>query len=424
MNRTILLALLIFLLLFLGLVTLRPAVVALAVPLMLYLLAGLWRSPEQVHLRAERSLSAERARTGDEVTVSLTVNNFGSALEEVWLEDHIPAGLKVVEGSARRLGSLPAGGSVKWTYSLRGKRGYYGLKNVRVTVSDHLGLARLEQDLPTDGQLFILPPLLRLRRVAIQPRRTRIFSGTIPARQGGSGVEFFDVRTYQQGDSPRWINWRATARHPQDVFSNEFEQERAADVGLILDGRRRTNDFGDRSLFENSVLATAALADTFLNAGNRVGLLFYGRQITWTMPGYGKVQGERIQHDLSRFEPGESQNFSELYIPRHLFPSRSQLVLVSPLISEDYDMLAALRIRGYHLLVVSPDPVSFEADGLPETRTNLLARRIVQLQRAVLLRRLRGAGIQVVDWDTSQPFEKTAKRALEQRLVLPRGISR
>ena len=46
------------------------------------------------------------------------------------------------------------------------------------------------------------------------------------------------------------------------------------------------------------------------------------------------------------------------------------------------------------------------------------------MQRAVLLRRLRGAGIHVVDWDTSQPFEKTAKRDLEQRLVLPRGLLR
>jgi uncharacterized protein (DUF58 family) len=136
------------------------------------------------------------------------------------------------------------------------------------------------------------------------------------------------------------------------------------------------------------------------------------------------MQSERILHDLSLLESGESQSFTELYVPRHLFPSRSQLVLVSPLISEDYDMLAALRIRGYHLLVVSPNPVSFEASGLPETRTVLLAKRIVQLQRVVLLRRLRGAGIHVVDWDTSQPFEKTAKRELEQRLVLPRGVLR
>ena len=424
MNRTFFLALLIFLLLFFGLATLHPTIVALALPLILYLLAGLWGSPEKVQLQAERSLSAERVKTGDEVTVTLTVSNHGSALEEVLLEDQVPAGLEVADGSAHRLLALPAGGSVTWTYKLRGRRGYYGLRSVRAAVTEHLGLSRLEQDLPTDGQLFILPPVLRLRRVAIQPRRTRIFSGTIPARQGGSGVEFFGVREYQPGDSPRWINWRATARHTQDIFSNEFEQERAADVGLILDGRHRTNDFGDRSIFENSVLATAALADTFLNAGNRVGLLFYGRQITWTMPGYGKVQGERILHDLSRFEPGDSHNFSELYVPRHLFPSRSQLVLVSPLISEDYDMLATLRMNGYHLLVVSPDPVSFEAAGLAETGPNLLARRVVQLQRAVLLRRLRGAGIHVVDWDTSQPFEKTAKRDLEQRLVLPRGILR
>jgi len=424
MNRTFLLALLIFLLLFAGLATLHPTILALALLLVIYLLAGLWRVPEQVLLQAERSISAERAKIGDEVMVTLTVSNHGSALEEVLLEDQVPDGLEVTEGSACRLVSLPAEGSITWTYTLRGKRGYYGLKKVRATVGEALGLSMLEQDLPTDGQLFILPPVLRLRRVAIQPRRTRIFSGTIPARQGGSGVEFFDVREYQPGDSPRWINWRATARHPQNVFTNEFEQERAANVGIILDGRHRTNDFGNRSIFEDSILATAALADTFLNTGNRVGLLFYGRQIAWTMPGYGKLQGERILHDLSRFEPGDSHSTSEIFVPRHLFPSRSQLVLVSTLLAEDYDMLASLRLSGYHLLVVSPDPVSFEADGMAQTRSNLLARRIVQLQRSVLLRRLRGAGIHVVDWDTFQPFEQTARLELERRMVLPRGVLR
>jgi uncharacterized repeat protein (TIGR01451 family) len=424
MNRPFLLSILIFLLLFVGFATIQPSILALALPLLLYLLAGIWRSPEKVQLRAERILDAERVKTGDEVTVTLKVSNLGSALEEVFLEDHLPAGLEVTSGSLQHLVEIPAGGSVSWAYTVRGRRGYYGLRSIRAIVGEHLGLARLDQELTTDGQLFVLPPVLRLRRVSIQPRRTRVFSGTIPARQGGSGVEFFDLREYQAGDSPRWINWRATARHPQHVFSNQFEQERAADVGLILDGRHRTNDFGDRSIFEHSVLAAAALADTFLNSGNRVGLLFYGRQITWTLPGYGKLQGERILHDLSLAEPGDSQNFQELYVPRHLFPSRSQLVLFSPLISEDYDILAALRMRGYQLLVISPDPVSFEAEGIAETQTNILAKRIVRLQRTVMLRRLRGAGIQVVDWDTSQQFEEIAKRELEQRYFVPSGILR
>jgi len=420
-NRTFLLALLIFLLVFTGLALVQAPILALALPPVLYLLVGLWRAPEKIQLQATRALSAERVLTGDQVSVTLTVTNRGAALEEVLLEDRVPAGLEVVDGSSRRLVTVPAGGSITWTYVLQGQRGYYSMRFVQATVREHLGLVVLEENLPTDGQLFVLPPVLRLRRVAIQPRRTRIYSGTIPAPQGGSGVEFFDIREYQPGDSLRSINWRATARHPQEIYSNEFEQERAADVGLVLDGRFRTNTFHDRSIFEHSVLATAALADALLNAGNRVGMLFYGRQITWTLPGYGKYQGERILHDLSLLELGESQTFNELYVPRHLFPARSQLVLISPLIAEDYDVLIGLRRMGYHLLAISPNPVAFEAAGLPQTHAFLLAGRIAQLQRSVLLRRLRGAGIHVVDWDVSQPFEKVAKRELERRMVLPRG---
>ena len=37
------------------------------------------------------------------------------------------------------------------------------------------------------------------------------------------------------------INARATARNPQSLFVNQFEQERVADVGLILDARRQSD---------------------------------------------------------------------------------------------------------------------------------------------------------------------------------------
>jgi len=422
MNRSYPLALLAFLLILLGLLTLQAGIAALALPLLVYLLAGFWRAPETVELQATRAMSAERILTGDEVGVTLTVTNRGAALEEVWVEDQLPAGLEVADGQARHVCALAAGASASWSYRLRGKRGYFGLKHVRIRVLDSLGLVRLESSLDTDGQLFILPPVLRLGRVAIQPRRTRVFSGSIPARQGGSGVEFFDVRDYQQGDSPRWINWRITARQQQAVFTNQFEQERAADVGLILDGRHRTNDFGECSLFEHSILAIAALSDSFLNSGNRVGLLFYGKQVHWTLPGYGRIQSERILHDLSRLEAGDSLNFNELYIPRHVFPSHSQLVLVSPLVSDDFETLAALRARGYPLLVISPDPVAFEMAALPETSIFRQAHRIVRMQRLLLLQRLRGTGIQVVDWDVSVPFEQVARRELDRRQVRSRGV--
>jgi len=416
-------ALLTVLLVLAGLMTLHGLLLVLAIPVGLYLLEGILFSPGKLQLEAERTLSSSRTLIGQEVRITLKVTNRGGrAVEEVLLEDLLPAGLEVLEGSGRRLVRLPAGGSLSWTYTVRGRRGSYALSRIRARAQDPLGLVAASQLIRTGGQLLIVPPVLRLRRVAIQPRRTRVYSGSIPARQGGPGVEFFDVREYQNGDPPRWINWHLTARHPSAVYANQFEQERVADVGLILDGRRIVNEFGERTIFEHSILAAASLADAFLNAGNRVGLFFYGRQIVWTLPGYGKIQGERILHDLSRLEPGDSQVFSDLYVPRSLFPSHSQLVLISPLAPQDDGALIALRARGYPLLVISPDPVGFEVAGLPRSTTTDLAARIVGMQRLLLLRRLRATGIQVVEWDVTRPFEEVARQSLERRMLQSRGV--
>jgi uncharacterized protein (DUF58 family) len=228
---------------------------------------------------------------------------------------------------------------------------------------------------------------------------------------GGPGVEFFGVREYQTGDSPRWINWRASAHHSTALFSNEFEQERVADVGIVLDGRIRTNLFGNgQSLFEHSVTATAALADAFLAQGNRVSLLQYGQFLQWTLPGYGKLQRERILQALAHAETGGSQIFSDLsYIPTQMFPAHSQVVLVSPLHEDDLDMLIQLRARGYQVLVISPDPVAFELSGLPMDKNSALAARIVRMERDLLLQRLQRAGIQLLNWDVSKPFDKVVQ---------------
>ena len=85
------------------------------------------------------------------------------------------------------------------------------------------------------------------------------------------------MREYQASDPQRQINWKLSARAERDLYTNIFEQERVADVGLIVDARQRTNVTGiDDSLFEHSVRAAAALAENFLDDGNRVGLLVYG----------------------------------------------------------------------------------------------------------------------------------------------------
>ncbi|MBN1810419.1 MAG: DUF58 domain-containing protein [Anaerolineae bacterium] len=387
---------------------------ALAIPLVILLGAAFLWGPVTPRLKITRSLGAESVSPGTPVVVTLSAINEGPALEEVTIEDTVPPALEVIHGESSVLASLPTGGVVEIAYTVRGKRGAFEFRDARVTASEHLGVFRRRVTLPVPGRLFILPEVSKMRQVAIRPLRTRAYAGPVPARQGGSGVAFYGVREYQSGDPLRWINWRMSARHSHELFTNEFEQERVADVGLILDARRRSDVRGwGGMLFEHAVAATASLALSFLNDGNRVGLLVYGGFLDWTFPGYGKLQRKCILEALAKVETGDSLVFESFdYLPTRLFPAKSQLVLVSPLCAGDLPMLVRLCARGYQLLVVSPDPVSFEARALKTQPGVELAARIAHLERALLLRKLRRAGIQVVDWQVDRPIDRVVHASL------------
>ncbi len=406
--RLLLIGTLLYLVLLAGLASRVGALVALAIPLMLYVAAAIVYGPEDVRLRVVRTAGVDRVYEDVPVDIELSVTNQGSNIERIVVQDLIPASLKLVEGETRLVTSLPPGESSVLRYKVFATRGLHEFGVVRVCASDHLNLFRRQVDLFQQTRLPSLPRAQRLRHMTIRPLRTRGTAGPIPSRQGGSGVDFYGVREYQAGDPRRWINWRVSARHPQHLFTNEFEQERIADVGLILDARLRTEiRLGGDSLFEHAVRATAALAHTFLADGNRVGLLVYGQILDWTFPGYGKIQRERVLQALARAEPGASQVFDDLeYLPTRFFPAKSQIVLVSPTCTDDLPALIRLRARGYQLLVIRPDPVAFEQARLPAERAVRLAARIVNLERALLLRKMQQAGIQVVDWQVDKPFDR------------------
>ena len=406
-----------YLLLVVGLAAADGPLLTLALPLIVHVVAALIRAPAGLDLGAERSVSADRVSAGKPVEVRLTVVNRGQALEYVRIVDLVSDRLQVLDGDTSVITSLARGETISLSYRVQGDRGSFRLGPVQVTASDLLGLSARQACLPTSQRVMILPEVMKLRRVGIRPRRTRAYAGAVPARQGGSGVEFFGVREYQAGDPLRWINWRVSARHPPSLFTNEFEQERITDVGLILDARRRTDVQGQEgTLFEHAVQATASLGSTFLNDGNRVGLLVYGGFLDWTFPGYGRIQQERILRALSRAETGESRVFESLdYIPTRYFPAKSQLVLISSLCEDDVPTLLRLRARGYQLLVISPDPITFEAEILKSDAAVRLAVRVARLERALLLRRLQRAGIRTVDWEVHTPFDRTIHSALSRQ---------
>ncbi len=405
-----------YLLIFIGLITLNSGPLVLAVPLVVYLGFSMYYRPPQVALKAERNVSLDSVKQGTPVKVNLSITNQGPDLDELLLEDPLPLGLELVNGEARLLTSLPHGVSVEMEYTVSGPRGNYYFQDVIASASDHLGVLRERVTLSARRRLIYLPDVVRLHKVAIRPRRTHGHFGPIPSRQPGSGVDFYGLREYQLGDPRRWINWRASARYQeQHLFVNQFEQERIADVGIILDARQQSNiqfDNGD-ALFEYSVQAAGSLSEALLNDGNRVGLLVYGFGVERTFPGYGKVQQERILHALGVARTGHNFALESLgYLPTRFFPAGSQVVMVSPLLNSDVPAFMQLVATGYEVLVVSPDPIDFEARELGIKDS--LPWRIARAERALLLRRLQRMGVRVLDWPVNQPFEPLVRATLSR----------
>jgi uncharacterized protein (DUF58 family) len=410
-----------------GLALRRGDIMALVLPLWLWTLAGASPLPA-LTLEARRALSRAQAQGGEPVTVTVEVENKSVRPIVAELYDRPPAGLQVVEGSTALQVALAPGERACLEYTVTAHRGLFQFESILTRAGDPWGFRILEQALSCPARLAVLPAVedLEAADLEIRPRRTRVYAGIIPARAGGTGIEYFGSRPYRPGDELRRLNWKATARRDEPV-TDEFEQERAADVAIILDARRVADVCaGGEKLFEHSARAAASLARYFLRQGNRVGLLRYGEHLDWTFPGFGRRQEEKILEALTRARQGDSLVFQELErLPVWLFPAGSQIVLISPVRRKDVPVIRYLRARDWRVLVVSPDPIAFElhrwGNRAPagQRGTWETAVRLARLERSALLDKLRRVGVRVVDWDVRGSLTQALRCA--RRPVPPMG---
>lgn len=407
-RRILIISLLIYGLIIGSLWTLDNGLLILSIPLVIYLSTVVVYRPSSLNLVITRHLSKDFVKPETDVDVVITIVNRSHDLDEISIRDTQPNGLQLAIGSSPSvIATLERNASFTYQYTVSGARGTYEFNDITIRATDHFGMFSRIQRFNVVKNLTILPYFERIRSVPIRPIRTRGYAGSIPSRQAGSGTAFYGVREYQPGDPRQWLNWRLSARNPDQLFSNEFEQERIADVGLILDARKRTNvTTQNGSIFDYAVQATASLADMFLREGNRVALLIYGRGLERTYPGYGKYQREKIMRSLAYARIGDSMVFDSFdYLPTRFFPAQSQIVIISPLCNVDPTILSRIKSRGYNILVVSPDPITYEKSRINASEALELGARIARSQRVLWIRYLLRFGIPVVDWHTDQALD-------------------
>lgn len=394
-----------------------------AIPFLVYLIVGVVQAPGDLSLAANRIIDKAGAIAEEPFETRIVVRNQGSGLVNLTLDDTLFPSITILEGKANDRLTLSVGESVELNYVSKAGRGVYSWKTIHACASDPFGLFELERDIPAVGEIIVRSMPIHIHPIPLKPRPTLHAAGPIAARLAGSGTDFWSIREYRAGDSLRRLNWRLTARHPRKLFTNEYEREEIADLGIILDARRITSDHMlEEALFEHAVSAAASLSENFLKKGNRVALLIYGEAVTTLFPGYGKRQFNSILRNLARARLGANVPLGYLeYFPVRLFPSRSQIVMISVVDPHDMETYASLRALGYDVLLISPDPVDYAARTLPPAETNSLAIRAARIERVARLKRLLKIGVEVIDWQATKPLDvilqESAKRMIHRRSI-------
>jgi len=155
-----------------------------------------------------------------------------------------------------------------------------------------------------------------------------------------------------------------------------------------------------------------------LRQGNRVGLVLQGGERGSIPAGFGKRQERRILYLLAAAKPGRatvSTSYVVNLLARRMLPSRSQIVIISPLVDPEIkEGVRQLTVAGYSILVLSPSPtrpLSFR-DQIEE-----IAFKLVMLERSISLLALEKSST-VVDWPSGVPLSVLMSKVRSTRRVV------
>jgi uncharacterized protein (DUF58 family) len=280
-----------------------------------------------------------------------------------------------------------------------------------------------------------------LRQVKGIELRTRtlvnsLFTGEYRSVFRGQGIEFAEVRAYQQGDDFRAIDWNVSARmgHP---FVKTFVEERELTLLLVVDQSGSLQFGRPYSKAGLAVEVAAVLALAAARHNDRVGALMFADTVEFVVrPAKGRPHALRVIRDLIAFRPrGRGTNLAEaLRYAARLLRHRSIVAVLSDFRAEGWEEPLAHVGADHDVVAITiDDPRELElpdagwvdlqdaetgrralldsSHGPTRTRFRVAAER--QLQQRT--RKLVQAGVDRVALHTHIPYGVPLRRAFAER---------
>jgi len=348
--------------------------------LLLLIGAWVWTFILAHSLHIERFSDARRGSVGDVFNERFNIYN-GSLLPALWIE--VRNATPVSSSGSRFLTILRA--HQKQSYAVRmwlTRRGSFPLGPTLVTVSDPVGLFRIEKRFEALKSLTVLPMVFPIESFPSPPG---LLPGGNVIRRKSTDItpHASGVRAYNSSDPMKRIHWPTTIRRGE-LMVKEFDQDPQAEVWLFLDGQQGTQAtrphvegpelpvedllFARRPKFtlppstlEYGIAITASLAHYFIREKRSVGLVVADRTYTTLPAEHNERHENKILETLAFLEGRGNRSIAALVSAQaRNLPSGSSVILITPsLHNELLIAVDTLQLRNLHPVVILLDVGSF-----------------------------------------------------------------
>ncbi|MHB0997868.1 MAG: DUF58 domain-containing protein [Armatimonadota bacterium] len=281
---------------------------------------------------------------GEPNPVWITANHRGSRPFIVQVRDEPPIEFEVDPAIVKF--TIEPGSIERHNYkAIPDDRGDYVFEDLNARYMTKLGLLVRQERIPAQMTIKVYPDIFQTKKHQLLARENRVVQmGLRRSKMHGQGQEFERLRDYMPDDSPRHIDWKATARR-NTLTTREYDLEQSQNIMILLDIGR---NMASRTVDENgspgitkadcAINASVLLAHVAAQTDDRVGLFCFARgPIAYLPPGKGAPQARRLLETLYPLQPRteESSYYESFMLLSQKQRKRSLIFLFTDLIDAE-----------------------------------------------------------------------------------------
>ncbi len=261
-----------------------------------------------------RAAHTDRVCAGETLPVEIEVTNSGRKTARDWrvIAHRLPPHIELEPAHGAPVLPLKSGEKARLTLKLRAaQRGIFTVRGWRVETSFPFGLLNAAQVFAEERKLLVFPAFTPLTQLDIPTGRRHHPGGVALVSHLGESMEYLGNREYREGDNPRDIDWRATARLQKPIL-REYREEYFLRVAVVLDTHLPNPNAASGEAFERAVSLCAAVGDFMARQEYLVDIFAAGPNLYHLTAGRSLAYLDQILDILACVEANPDEPFDTL----------------------------------------------------------------------------------------------------------------